>query len=359
MTIAPTTMMDAVVLGGDGRVVLGARPVPLVREPGEVLLSVRATGICGTDRGIALGEFPALPGVVLGHETVGEVVAGGTRAGGLRPGHRVVVNPTFYCGLCRRCRRGLPEHCAGKDGREIGIDRDGTMAGFAAVDERFVHRIPDDMPYRRAVLIEPLACVLANLAAAAPRPDDLVLVAGAGPIGVLAALVLAARGVRTGVVERDPERVRLAEQALPDTVRVLHSPDGRLTGAGGAGLPRPDVVVDTTGVLLEEAARLVEPGGVVVVMGERQRARATLECRPLATRGVRLVGAGPYPPHLFGVAVELAGRLPLECVVTHELPLSRAGDALALLGVPAAGQCPGGYRAGKVLLVPDGWAGSW
>lgn len=351
-----TGLMSAVVLDGACRVRLTTRPVPAPRGPTDVLVRVRATGICGTDRAITLGEFPASPGVVLGHETVGEVVTTGSGVHGVSPGDRVVLNPTFYCDRCQRCRRGLPAHCVDKNGREVGIDCDGTMADFAVADARLVHPVPATLPYQRAALVEPLACVLANIDAATPRWDDLVMVVGAGPIGALAALALDARGVRVCLVERDPTRVRLAGELLPRRIHVVEIPTGRLAHAVEPRTRRPDVVIDTTGHLLAEAFDVVEAGGAVVVMGEREGARATVRLRPLATRGVRIVGAGPYPPHLFAVAIDLANRLPLESLVTHELPLRRATEAMALLGVRVGAATPDGYQAGKVLLVPDGWA---
>lgn len=340
MTILGADTMRCVVFDTGGRIRTESRPVPRLADPRQALIRVRATGICGTDRAILLGEFPATPGVILGHETVGEIVAVGDDVRLVRPGDKVVVNPTFYCGDCPDCRRGRAQYCPHKDGREVGIDCPGTMADYVMAHERFLHRLPMDLPYRRAALIEPLACVLANLEMAAPRWDDQVLVAGAGPIGMLAAMVLADRGHRPRLAERDPVRVRMARQILPN-VGVVHTAD---LDAG-----RPDVVIDTTGVLMGQAATVVQPGGTVVAMGEREQATATLSARSIATRGIRVVGAGPYPPRLFEVALGLAGDLPLEILVTHELPLALAADAFALLGVgPAAG-----YQAGKVLLVPD------
>jgi len=341
--------MSSVVFEGAGRVVVAARPVPTVRDPRDVLIRVRATGICGTDRAIVLGEFPAKPGVVLGHESVGEVVTTGASVHGLRPGDRVVVNPTYYCRRCRPCRRDRAAHCEAKDGREMGVDCDGTMASYAVVPARFLHPISPAVPDRRAALVEPLACVLANIEAAGGRWDDRVLVAGAGPIGMLCALTLAQRGVRVVLAERDPARVEIATAVLPRTVQVTAT-DG---GLAGATPHRPDVVIDTTGVLLADAVDLVEPGGTVVVMGEREGARATVRPRAIATQGVRVVGAGPYPPHLFEAAVDLAVDLPMECLVTHELPVTRVADALALLGVDLERVRGRDYEAGKVLLVPE------
>ncbi|GHH87490.1 alcohol dehydrogenase [Streptomyces sulfonofaciens] len=347
------TEIQALVLTS-GTPALRSRPSPAPHHPDDVVVRVAATGICGTDRGIVLGEFPALDGVVLGHEAAGVVQAVGTAVTEVSPGDRVVVNPTYTCGRCRPCRRGLAAHCTAKDGREIGVDRDGTMAGAVVVPERFACPIPDTVSFRRAAVIEPLACVLTNVEAAAPRPDDRVLVVGGGPIGTLCALVFAHRGVRTVLLERDATRAALARGILPDAVEVA-------TGSGpGIGLPagllphRPDVVVDTTGVLLEEALALVAAAGTVVVMGEREHARASVPLRPLVTSGVRVIGAGPYPPRLFEAAVDLAADLPLERIVTAAFPLAAYREAFAALGAPLEpGAGAGAYTAMKVLLVSD------
>ncbi|MFF2041936.1 zinc-binding dehydrogenase [Kitasatospora sp. NPDC058170] len=344
--------MKAVVFEDVGLAGFHDRAVPAC-DVGEVLVEVAATGICGTDRAILLGEFPATRGVVLGHEAVGTVAATGPGAGSVAPGDRVVVNPTYHCGRCRPCRRGLPAHCAAKAGREVGVDRDGTMAGFVAVPEHFVHRLPGSVSYRRGALVEPLACVLNNLRAARPRWDDQVLVVGAGPIGALCAMVLARRGSRVTLAEHDPGRAEIARLLLPRTVRVLGPEE-----AAEPGRPAPDVVIDTTGSLPGGVLGTVAAGGTVVVMGEREAGVATVRLRPLVTGGIRLVGAGPYRPADFELAVDLAQDLPLEELVTHVLPLERYAEALAMLAVVPAGTdgaAPGcGYRAMKVLLTPGG-----
>ncbi|MGW0562175.1 zinc-dependent alcohol dehydrogenase [Streptomyces sp. NPDC003016] len=356
-----TSSMPALVIGdtragvGGSAPSLAVRPVPPLSTADDVLVRVAATGICGTDRAIALGEFPARPGVILGHEAAGEVAATGAAVRSVRPGDRVVVNPTFFCGRCGPCRRNMAAHCEAKEGREIGVDRDGTMADYVVLPERFTHPLPPSVSYRRAALVEPLACVLNNLTAAAPRWDDRVLVIGAGPIGALCALVLARRGVRVGVVERDPERISLARGLLPSTVGVLPVGTEGLMAVKEVLCPRPDVIVDTTGLLLEEALAVIATGGRVVVMGEREPAAARVRLRPLVTRGIRVVGAGPYPPHLFEAALDLASDIPLETLVTHVLPLDRSAQAFSLLGVPSAntGTAIGGYAAMKVLLASD------
>ncbi|MER6169080.1 zinc-dependent alcohol dehydrogenase [Streptomyces violaceorubidus] len=347
------TDMQALVLEA-GTPRLRTRPTPVPGHPEDVVVRVAASGICGTDRGIVLGEFPALDGVVLGHEAAGVVTAVGAAVTAVRPGDRVVVNPTYFCGRCRPCRRGMAAHCTAKDGREIGVDRDGTMAGAVVVPGAFVHPIPDTMSFRRAALVEPLACVLNNVEAAAPRPDDRVLVIGGGPIGTLCAMVFAHRGTRTVLLERAPERAVLARSILPPAVRVISGDEPELCLAEGAPADSPDVIVDTTGVLLAEALTHVAPGGTVVVMGEREAARASLALRALVTEGIRVIGAGPYPPHLFRAALDLADILPIDRIITDEFALDAYEDAFAALAAPlGAGVTGGTYTAMKVLLVSD------
>ncbi|GAB3078915.1 zinc-dependent alcohol dehydrogenase [Micromonospora schwarzwaldensis] len=323
----------------DVRGTLTRRPTPTVTNPDDVLVRVTMTGICGTDRAILLGEAEAAPGVVLGHEAVGRVAAVGAAVRGLRGGARVVVNPTYYCTACRMCRRGRMALCRAKEGREIGVDRDGTMARYAVVPERFVHPIPDGLPDRRAALVEPLACVLNNLRCAAPRWDDDILVLGGGPIGALCALVLAFRGFRVRLTEPDQRRAALVREALPRSVDVTAVPD----------LARPpDLVVDSVGTMPGVGVELVEDGATVLVMGERLGSVADISLHRLATGAIRVVGAGPYAPADFESALDLAADLPLESLVSHEIPLHHADKAMAMLGVPDPLD---GYAALKILLT--------
>lgn len=344
-----TLTMAGVVFDGPGSIALRQRPVP-VPGGGEVLVRIAVTGICGTDRAIVLGEFPALPGVILGHEAAGEVVALGSGVTGFTAGDRVVINPTSYCLQCRSCRRGRPAYCTEKAGREIGVDCDGTMTEYVAVHQRYVHRLPAGLTFRAAALVEPLACVLNNLRCADPRPDDQIVIIGGGPIGTLCAHVLIAWGARVSVVERDGARARLAGGILAPAPGY----------SGGAvteeldGCDRPDIVIDTTGVLLDQALGVVECGGTIVVMGERQGASASLTLRSLVTRGISVRGAGPYAPGDFERALTLADELDLDTLVTHVVPLDRYPEAFALLGLAtSAGSTPRRYQAMKVLLTCD------
>ncbi|MFF7632909.1 zinc-binding dehydrogenase [Kitasatospora sp. NPDC008050] len=311
------------------------------------MVEIVGTGVCGTDRKILLGRFPARPGVVLGHEAVGVVRETGAQVRSVGVGDRVVVNPTLYCGWCVPCRRGATNFCRHKAGTEVGVDRDGTYAQTVTLPERFVERVPAGLPFRSAVLIEPLACVLSNVEAASVTFDDTVVVLGAGPIGMLTALVAARRARRVTVAEPDGYRLERAREHFAHVVDVAGTDPAEavLKTSGGE---RPSVVFDTTGTGLDAALRLIDDGGRVVVMGFDDTYTVPLRPLQLTNRGIKLIGAGDYRADIFPVAVDLAAELGaprrpgsgtgtgagtlLERLVTHEFPLERYSEAFTALG---------------------------
>lgn len=335
--------MKALVLTRELTLCMADRPAPSCTAPDHVVFRVVQTGICGTDRGVLLGKFPAVPGVVMGHEAVGEVVSVGDAVTIVEPGTRVILNPTLYCGHCEQCRRGRLNFCLNKEGTEIGLDRDGAFAELMLIEERFLHPIPDDMSYDRAVLVEPVACVLNNLDAARLTPSDTVTVLGGGPIGILAALVADHYGCPTRLVEPDPFR-RAAVTKFYESVDGCAVETLERAPAGS----RTDVTIDAVGSLLTEACALTEDLGRVVVMGFDTRARAEVAPLELVRRGLTLLGAGDYNSLVFPRALELARRLPLEGLVTHRFPLDEFDRALDLIG--AGGGEGNGYSALKVVI---------
>ena len=123
-------MMVAPVFAGQGRLVYEERPAPRPEAPDDVIVSVKACGICGTDLNILAvpPAHKALPGIVLGHEGVGVVVEIGAGVRGLVAGDRVAIAPRITCGRCRYCRRGLDNQC--EDYRTIGTTMDGAFAPY-------------------------------------------------------------------------------------------------------------------------------------------------------------------------------------------------------------------------------------
>ena len=339
--------MKALVLTNERTLSLTERPVPTVQRPDDVVVRVVQTGICGTDRSVLVGKFPAEPGVIMGHEAVGVVDAVGPEAGDLAPGDRVIVNPTLYCGTCTPCQKGARNFCENKAGTEVGLDRDGAFAEYIRLPALFVHRMPDDMSYDRAVVVEPLACALNNVEAGGVTAGRTVIVVGGGPIGVVTAMAAEHYGARVLLVEPDGYRQALCADILKasGSGRVsVHAPADR--GLAGAG----DVVIDTVGNLLAQSLGYTAVGATVVVMG--YNATAVAEVRPLdiLMRGLHIVGAGDFNAQHFPKAIELARWLPLDRVVTHHFDITEWDDAFETLA-PAAGA---EYSAMKVVIRPSG-----
>ncbi|MFJ8015735.1 zinc-binding dehydrogenase [Streptomyces sp. NPDC096339] len=338
--------MKALTLTADRTLALVDHPKPEPLAADDVVIRVTQSGICGTDRSVLVGKFPAETGVVMGHEAVGVVDTTGPGVTRFSVGDRVIVNPTLYCGTCSTCLEGHWNFCGHKAGTEVGLDYDGSFAEFIRLPELFCHAIPDGMSFDRAVVVEPLACALNNIEAGGLAPGETAVVVGAGPMGVVTAMAARLYGASVLLVEPDPVRRRLAQEVFdaPEFAgRVsLHTPDEPELAERG------DLVVDSVGNLLEQSIGYAAVRGRVVVMGFNSNASATVRPLALLQRGLRIIGAGDYNSMIFPRAVELARRLPLERVVTHRFALADHEEAFkALAAVPGAQ-----YAALKVVLVP-------
>jgi L-iditol 2-dehydrogenase len=233
------------------------RPEPRAAA-GQVVLGVRAAGVCGTDVHILLGEYPSVPPVTMGHEVCGVVEDLGEGVDPALLGARVVCE-TYYstCGTCRLCRAGRINLCPRR--RSIGSHVDGGFAPRLALPARNLHRVPEWLGDAAAALSEPLACVCQSLLdpPLISAGDD-VLVIGPGPIGLLAAQVARSSGGAVTVrgTPRDGERLAVAE-ALGFATAT--------TGEGAA------VVVECSGseAGMADALRLARRGGRIVQIGLR------------------------------------------------------------------------------------------
>ncbi len=244
--------MKALVKTAKGVGNLELRDVPEPRPaPDQVLIEVKAAGICGTDIHVKHDEFPYWPPVILGHEFAGEVVEVGPEATGWQVGDRVVGEPhTLACGKCWLCRTGNIQICPDKRSPGWGID--GAFAKYLAYPPHLLHRIPDNLSYIEAALAEPTANIVTDvLERGKVEPEDFVVVLGPGPIGLIAAMATRAEGARTVmVVGTDADealRLKTARELGIDHVVNLQQENPvekclELTGGRGA-----DLVVECSG----------------------------------------------------------------------------------------------------------------
>lgn len=331
---------------GPGNVGLAQRDEPLP-GPGEVVVSVRAAGVCGTDLHIEVDEFASLPPVTMGHEVAGVVAAVGEGVDGSWLGALVVCETYFStCGVCEWCRDGRPNLCPER--RSIGSAVDGGFASEVIVPARNLHRVPDWLDEHAAPLAEPLACVCQCLCdPSAVAPGDEVLVTGAGPVGLLAAQVARALGgdvLVTGLA-RDTTRLAAAralgfDTAVSDDPQVFARFEPRL----GA-----DVAIECSGsaegatACLEAARR----GGRYVQIGVFGRP-VTVPLDRVFEKELVVTSGFASTPRSWRRALALIERraVQLESLVSDVVPLTawerafadlRAGRALKIVFDPRLG----------------------
>ena len=301
--------------------------------PGEVTVAVAYTGICGTDLHVLHGAMDARVTVpaVLGHEASGRVAATGPGVTGWQAGDPVTVVPLRWCGACPACARGHRHVCQRLD--FVGIDSAGSLQEHWTVPADLLLRLPDDLPLRDAALVEPTAVAVHDVRRAALADGEHALVVGAGPVGLLVALVARDGGARVVVAEVDPVR-RAQAQALGLDVLDPASgsvPDAVAARTGGAGA---DVAfeVSGSGPGLDDAVQALAVRGRLVVVGIHPVPRP-LDLFRVFWRELTVLGARVYERADVERAVGLVanGVVPVDRVVTRVVPLESAPEAFARL----------------------------
>ena len=225
----------------------------------EILIEVESAGICGTDRHLYHGEFPSVPGKILGHEFSGIVVdSGGTD---FAEGLRVTCDPNAWCGTCNQCQRGRVNLCP--NNLATGIHRDGGFAEFCAFPASKAVVLPNEINPLYGAFCEPLACTLHGMDLGAAREGETVLVIGGGVIGLMAVQLAKLVGAEVLLLTRSSEKQALglnigADYAVgtEDEVRNIW-PEGA------------DLVVECAGVsaTVTLSPKLARSGGRVVILG--------------------------------------------------------------------------------------------
>jgi (R,R)-butanediol dehydrogenase/meso-butanediol dehydrogenase/diacetyl reductase len=332
----------AVEVAGDRSLTVVERPLP-EPGPGQVAVDVAYCGICGSD--LHFRDVPALfpAGTVPGHELSGTVAALGAGVTGWSAGDRVCVLPFAQCGDCSACRSGAEQVCGSAiaDGVGLGTGRPGAYAERLVVDARMLFALPDAVDDRAGTLVEPTAVAVHALSRARARPGERVAVVGAGPIGLLTALVARGQGVDAVLVSRNPGRAQRAEEL------GLRTAAPEAAAAAFASQP-PAVVVECagTGSAVALALALVAPLGRVIMVGVPPEPFA-FDPLPAIFKEVDIRGALAYGRADFQAAIDLlaAGRIPSAALIDDVVALEGAEAAFRSLTDPR-------NRRLKVLLDP-------
>jgi 2-desacetyl-2-hydroxyethyl bacteriochlorophyllide A dehydrogenase len=316
--------MQAAVIKAVGEVAVMTVDDPTPR-PRDVVVEVAACGICGTDLHILDGEFaPSLP-IIPGHEFAGTIVAVGSQVTELKTGQRVAVDPSLYCNECHYCRLGRNNLC--ERWNAIGVSVPGGAAEFALAPVANCVVLPDGVRLEDAALIEPLSCAIRGYDVLTSQLGSHVLIYGSGTMGLMM-LELAKRcgAASVDVVDLNPSRLETA---------VALGSSNAVTSAAELDRPRGwELVVDATGVVaaIQDGLTRVAPGGTFLQFGvTATSARAEIAPYRIYNEEITITGSMAVL-HSFERAAELfsAGLLDPDIFISHRMPLSDFGEALAL-----------------------------
>jgi L-iditol 2-dehydrogenase len=296
--------------------------------PGEILLQVNKVGICGSDIHVYEGLLPfvSFP-ITQGHEMSG-VVADANGSADLKNGDRVIIIPRTLCGACPACEGENTNWCA--ELQILGVHRDGVAAEYVNVPEYMAIKIPEDMPFDVAAMIEPLAVCVHACNIAGDLSGKNVLVIGAGVIGNLTAQVARAKGARVMIAGRTQYRLDFArdtgiELCVNDKAEDLGSAVRREFGSFGA-----DVVFECIGVdvSVNDSFAHCAKGGTVVILGIFGEKQLT-DVFTLQDKELRVIGSMLYVKSDFeeSIALSQEGKVSLKPLITGTFPLEEFSDA--------------------------------
>jgi L-iditol 2-dehydrogenase len=319
---------------------------------GEVLVQVKACGICGSDvHGMDGSTGRRIPPLIMGHEAAGVIAAVGPAVADWRNGERVTFDSTVYCGTCWYCRRGEINLCDRR--RVLGVScaeyrRDGAFAEYVVVPQHILYRLPAGIDFRQAALVEALSIAVHAVQRLAPRLGDSVVVVGAGIIGLLVVQALKASGCgRVIAVDVAPERLQLARRLGADAGLDPGREDVRarlqeLTGGRGA-----DGAVEAVGTTpaVQTAVAAVRKGATLALIGNVSP-QVELPLQAVVTREISVHGScasrGEY-----STALELIERraIDVDTLISAEAPLREGAEWFRRLYEKEKGLI-------KVVLVP-------
>jgi len=323
---------------GVGNLSVMEAPVP-VPGPGEALVRVRRSGLCGTDLlvldGVYRGRNRPVPSpLTLGHEASGELIELGPGTPGPGIGTRVAIEALTGCGACHHCIRGRYNLC--QDWHHLGLTCHGALAEFVVVPAASLFTLPDSVSDDNAAFLEPLATVMNTLERTRPLPGTPSAVIGPGPFGLLHVQALRAAGAGPIVVygrPGDEARLEIARRAGADEAVVLDR-DGikahALDRTGGIGM---GLVIETAGTAdgVQSALEITAGGGTLATLGLVRSAE--IDVLQVMRKDMTWYGVVAAVRRHWAEAIRLvaSGRLNPAALITHRLPLERALDGFDAL----------------------------
>jgi L-iditol 2-dehydrogenase len=319
--------MRASVLTGVKTLSIEQVPTPAMAGD-EVLVEVAAVGVCGSDthyyRHGRIGDFVVTGPLILGHELSGRIVAVGEEVSESRIGERVAIEPQKNCRKCRECRAGRYNLCPNMEFYATP-PIDGAFAQYCVIRTEFAHKVPDSMSDESAALLEPLSVAVTTMRKAKIVPASSILIAGAGPIGIICAQAARAFGA-SEIIVTDLVAERRDRALRYGATRVL---DPRETDIANAGLD-VNAFVDASGAppAVISGIKAVRPAGSAVLVGLGS-SEMTLPIEHIQNLEITVTGIFRYTD-TWPAAIHMvsSGAVDLDSLVTGRFSLERAAEAL-------------------------------
>jgi L-iditol 2-dehydrogenase len=326
--------MKAVYVQDAFEVIVKEVDIPEIRA-NEVLIKVKAAGICGSDLHTYKGLHPfRKPPVIIGHELSGEVVKVGDTVTKFQVGDRVTVEPQTGCGACEHCLTGNVNYCDNRGAPGIG-NWYGAMAEYFAAPEQTVFKLPDSMDYEQGVLVEPFAVGVHAVRKANIGIGDKVAILGAGPIGLLAMAAAKAAGATTLLVTdvMDYALESSLKMGATHTLNIMNKSEWMeeaKTLIGGSF----DKVLVAAGVpgIIDQALALLRKGGRVVTIA-MFHGDQTFNIHNLQNQEKEIIGCMTYTREDTITAIDMiaAGVVNKSVIITHRLSPEQAADGFRIV----------------------------
>jgi L-iditol 2-dehydrogenase len=324
--------MKALVLEEYNKLVYKDMPGPQITA-NEVLIEVKACGICGSDvHGMDGSSGRRHPPLIMGHEAAGVIVEKGAEVSGFSEGDRVTFDSTIYCAKCFYCRQGLINLCDNR--RVLGVSppeyrQHGAFAQFVAVPEHILYRLPDTISFIQAAMVEPVSIAFHAVSLTPISLNDSVVVIGSGMVGIFVIQALRAAGCGTVIaVDLEQSKLDLALELgadyglLADKVDVVREVQ-KLTGGRGTNIA-VEVVGNTAAVTT--AIGSLRKGGALTIVGNLA-ASVEFPLQEVVTRQIRITGScsscGEYPACLDIIA---RGTVNVDALVSRVAPLAEGAQ---------------------------------
>lgn len=318
------------------------QPMPEL-GPQDVMIKVKACGVCGTDVHIYEGDPGAAavtPPTILGHEFSGEITAVGAEVKAYKVGDRVCVDPNWYCGNCTPCKNGVAHYC--ENMLSYGVTLNGGFAEYCSVNQRQVYKLGDNTSFEQGAMVEPVACCLHGLDLCNIHPGHQVVVIGGGMIGLLMVQLAKIAGATKVALLEPVEGKRKVGLELGADVAIDPIHEDAKQALKQAGMDWINTVIECVGrpSTIEQAIDVAGPKAVVMMFG-LTKPEETIAVKPFEIFQKELeLKASFINPYTQKRALDLidSGRLDVTSMVAEVCGLEKLADVLSSPELRAKGK---------------------